>query len=151
MAKMGLSVRDDPPKVVDLTIREWGEARNGFELSILSLPREDPDALPRLSVVIRNVGQGEKRLAVPGWLFFYRTEVRQADGAVIPLSPFGRELTKPDRSTERIEIGLAPGEFHETEIPIGSMFGLRAKGGYRVTVACQTGPGEDTVSNQIQI
>ncbi|MES1261304.1 MAG: hypothetical protein ABUS49_06155, partial [Acidobacteriota bacterium] len=52
MAKMGLSMRDDPPKVVDLTIRAWGETKAGLALSILEIPRDDPQALPRISIVI---------------------------------------------------------------------------------------------------
>jgi len=151
MAKMGLSVRDGPPKVVDLTIRSWGEQAAGLVLSVHDIPREDADALPRISVVIRNTGSERKTFTVPGWLFFYDVEVRLADGSVAPVSPFGRELLKPERRTERLEIALAPGEFQEAEIPIGSIFNLRARGRYTVKAWCHPFEGVTLVSNTIEI
>lgn len=151
MAKMGLSVRDDPPKVVDLTIRGWGETQAGLALSTLEIPQEDVDALPRISVVIRNVSHEPKSFTVPGWLFFYRVEVILADGSRAPLSPFGRELLKPERRTERIQVSLGPGEFREIEIPIGSIFNLPARGRYVVRVSCEPSGNVTLTSNEIVI
>ena len=34
LANMGLVLRDDPPKVIDMTGREWGEVVDGLALSI---------------------------------------------------------------------------------------------------------------------
>lgn len=151
MAKMGLSVRDDPPKVVDLTIRSWGEIQDGFVLSIADIPREDSESLPRVSVLIRNVSQERKEFIVPGWLFFFEVEVRFPDGSRQPLGPFGRGLLSPERRTERIPVSLAPGDFHEMEIPIGSLFNLRAKGTYDVTVSGEPVAGVRLTSNRIRI
>jgi hypothetical protein len=154
MAKMGLSVRDDPPKIVDLTTRSWGEPASGLVLSVCEIPREDREALPRISVVIRNIGQERKTLTVPGWLFFYQIEVRLPDGSLAPLSPFGRELLNPARRTEDLAIVLGQGGFHETEIPIGSLFNLRARGRYGVSVRCVPDFGKEEVtlrSNMITI
>jgi hypothetical protein len=138
MAKMGLSVRDDPPKVVDLTVRQWGPENGGLALSIAELPREDPAALPTVTVVIRNVGHERKDFTVPGWLFFYEATVRLPDGSLAAVSPFGRQILKPERRTERLDVSLAPGQFSDTEIPIGSIFNLRARGPYTVSVVCET-------------
>jgi hypothetical protein len=151
LAKMGLSVRDDPPKVVDLTVREWGPEQAGLALSIAEIPREDADALPRVSVVIRNVSRDRKTFSVPGWLFFYGVEVRMEDGTLASMSPFGRQLLKPERRTEQLEVSLEPGEFREAEIPIGSIFGLRARGRYTVSLACEPSDGVVLASNAIVI
>lgn len=151
MAKMGLSVRDNPPKVVDLTIRAWGEAREGLVLSVGEIPREDPESLPRISVVIRNVSSEPKTFAVPGWLFFYRVDVMSPEGSVMELSPFGRALLKPERRTEHLQVAFGPGEFHETEIPIGSLYNLRARGRYSVRASCEPFPGVPLTSNEILV
>jgi hypothetical protein len=41
--------------------------------------------------------------------------------------------------------------FHETEIPIGSLFNLRARGRYMVSVSCEPLDGVTLTSNEIQI
>ncbi len=151
MAKMGLSVRDDPPKVVDLTIRSWGEIEGGLVLSIADIARDDSEALPRISVLVRNVSQERQDFVAPGWLFFFQVDVRLPDGAAQPLGPFGRGLLSPERRTERIPVSLAPGEFYEMEIPIGSLFNLRANGRYDVTVSAEPVDGVRLLSNRIRI
>jgi hypothetical protein len=60
LANMGLVLRDDPPKVIDMAGRAWGEAVNGFALSIREIPKEDPRQQAVLSVVIRNAGTEPK-------------------------------------------------------------------------------------------
>jgi hypothetical protein len=152
MAKMGLSVRDDPPKVVDLTIRSWGEPADGLVLSVYDIVREDSEALPRISVVIRNIGTERKSFPVPGWLYFYQVEVRLLEvgpryDSIAPLSPFGRELLKPERRTESLSVALNPAAFQETEIPIGSLFNLRARGRYSVSARCLPFEGVTLRSN----
>jgi len=151
LAGMGLIVRDDPPKVVDLTVREWGAAVEGLALSIREIPHEDPDAQAAVSVVLRNTGTAPQSLTVPGWLFFYRFEIFGPDGSAAGMSAFGKELLKPGRRTERLEVALAPGEFTETQIPIGSMFSLSGRVKYQVTAACELGAGAVLRSNEITI
>jgi hypothetical protein len=149
---MGLTMRDDPPKVVDVANREWGMPRAGFALSIQQVPREDPSALPALSVALRNVSAEPKRFTVPGWLFFYRIEITGLDGTPVPMSPFGRQLLKPERNTERVDVSLAPGEATEAVIPIGSIFSMSAKGSYSVIAACEPPSGGGRLeSNRITV
>jgi hypothetical protein len=125
LANMGLILRDDPPKVIDMIGREWGEAVNGLALSI----REIPGGV--LSVVIRNSGPEQKTFDAPGWLFFYEIH------SDAPLSAYGRELLKPERNTERIEIKLGPGEAKETDLPLAVLYDMRAQGSYKVRVSCK--------------
>jgi hypothetical protein len=133
LAKMGLAVKDDPPKTIDLAGREWGEAAGGLALSIRALPREDPDQLPAISVVLRNISPERKRFTTSGWLFFYRVEIDA------PLTTFGRELLKPERNTSRLEVSLGAGEATETEIPVGTLYDLREKRSYRLRASCGDG------------
>src|ERR1700761_8517021 len=53
LANMGLVLRDDPPRVIDMTGREWGESAGGLELSVREIPREDSRQQAVLSTVIR--------------------------------------------------------------------------------------------------
>jgi hypothetical protein len=137
LAKMGLSVRDDPPKVIELTGRAWGDTVDGLALSVRQAPNDDSSAVPALSVVLRNVGATPRRLTTPGWLFFFRIDMLGPDGAPASLTPFGRELLRPERNTEKTTVALAPGEATETLLPVGSIFAMRAKGRYRVEASCQ--------------
>lgn len=149
MAKMGLSVRDDPPRVVDLTGREWGETVEGLALSVAALPSEDRSAQPSVSVVIRNLSAAARELQVPGWLHYYEFDVRLADGTPLPMSPFGRELMK--RQADQQDVTLAPGGVNETQVPVGSIFGLRTGQSYRVKARCRPQPGFTVESNEIRI
>jgi hypothetical protein len=149
MAKMGLSVRDDPPKVVDLSVREFGEARNGLTLSIRQNTREDRDALASVSVVIRNVGQEARIFVVPGWLGFYKFDVGLADGSPAPLTPFGKALAKPKHREQPMSVSLAPVALHETEVPLGSIFSLRPGVRYVVKASCEPYAGVTLESNEI--
>ena len=152
MAKMGLSMRDDPKKVIDPGARQWGAPAEGLALSIESvLLREDRSVMSNLSVVLRNVGDATKSLVVPGWLFFFHVEITGPDGTPVPVSSFGGELLKPSRRTERIDVTLAPGALTETQIPVGSIFEMRAKGEYRIEAWCEL-PGQTRLkSNRISI
>lgn len=151
MAGMGLIVRDDPKKVVDLTVREWGPEVDGFVLSIREMPHEDPDAQAAVSLILRNVGGTLRSFVVPGWVFFYSFEILGSDGTPAAVSSFGRELLKPARRTERIEVALGPGEFTETQIPIGSLFSLSGRVKYRVVASCTPFEGVSVRSNLILI
>ena len=121
LAKMGLSVKDDPPKVVDVAARAWGEIRHGLSLSICAVDDHNPEALPHVSVVLQNVSSESKRLSIPDWALFYRFEVSEPDGTQVPTSPFGLALLHELRPKLK-DLLLAPGELVEAQIPIGSLF-----------------------------
>ena len=138
LAKMGLTVRDDPKRVIDPAERAWVEAVDGFALSIRAMPEG-------LSVVLRNVGTAPRTLVVPGWLAFYKIEIEA------PPTPFGRELMKPGRQTERITATLAPGELTETQVPVASLFAVQPEAAYRTRVSCVLPGGETAFSNTITL
>lgn len=144
LAKMGIMVRDDPPKVIDVAARSWGDPVDGFVLSIEQIAH-DENAPPTLSVVLRNVSPAAQTLAIPGWLHYYHFDM------TAPLSPFGRELLKPERSTERLTVTLQPGEPVDTQVPIGSIFSMKQKGEYRTRVSCALPTGATLLSNTIAI
>jgi hypothetical protein len=152
LARMGLSVRDDPKRVIDPATRQWGPAVDGLALSIEPVQlREDRSVMSNLSVVLRNVGDTAKSFVVPGWLFFFHVEMTGPDGKPVPVSPFGGELLKPSRRTERIEMTLAPGALTETQIPVGSIFEMRSKGDYRTDAWCELPGGDRLHSNRVAI
>jgi hypothetical protein len=140
LAKMGLVLRDDAPKVIDLAGREWGEPAGGLMLSIRELKREDPGQVAGISVVMKNLGTDPRTLTVPPWIFFYQVEGQE-------LTPYGRQLMNPDHKRQLVEVKLGSGEPIETELPIAKIYNLRAR--FRVT--CQM--PDDTVlsSNEITI
>ena len=145
LANMGLILRDDPPKVIDMTGREFGAAVNGLELSIREFPREDPRERPVLSVVIRNLESEKKMFAVPGWLFFYEVQIEA------PLGGYGDQVLKPERKTERFEVTLAANEAKETDVPLGLLYDLRAGTDYRVCVSARLAEGATLTSNEIVV
>lgn len=150
-AKLGLTVRDDAPKTIDLTNRAWGPAADGLAISIRQLPKEDPDQLPGISAVMRNVSAAPKHLAIPAWLVFYSVTITRPDGSPAALTAFGRELLKPERYPRGVILDLAPGQAVETEIPIGSIFDMRAKGGYQVRLSARLPDGTPIASNEIGV
>ncbi len=153
LAKLGLTIRDDPPKVIDFNARQWGETKNGWALSVETLPGKDPGDLPSLSIVIRNVAAGPQKLSVPvskndrTWIQFYTVELREANGTDLPLAPFGKTALDPSRRAELFEAELAPGACNETVIPLGSFFNLRGKSHLKVTAKATVASGAELVSN----
>lgn len=146
MARMGLTMKDDPVRVVDPAARAWGAPVDGYALSIEPvLLREDRGVVSNLSVVIRNITDEPRTLSVPGWLFFYNVEMSGA-----PMSPFGRELLKPERRKANIEVPFTPGGLNETQIPIGSIFAMRSRERYTAQVSCVLPGGAEMRSNQIE-
>jgi hypothetical protein len=140
LAKMGLVLRDDPRKVVDLTGRDWGEPADGLALSIRELPREDHRQVAGISVVMKNLGTDPRTLTVPPWIFFYRIEG-------LELTPYGRQLMIPDQKRRTEGLTLGPGEAKETDLPISKIYNLRER--FRVT--CQLPDGTILRSNEITI
>jgi hypothetical protein len=147
---MGLSIRDDPKKVVDIPGRAWGEPVNGLALSVLLTPKQDADQLATISVAIHNRTAHEQRLTTRGWLNFYRVSVVGTDGASAALTPYGRELMKPERHPAPSVVALAPGEALEADIPIGSIFQMRA-GKFQVQATCEAPGGGVIASNEIEV
>jgi hypothetical protein len=145
LAAMGLTLKDDRPRVIDMTGREWGDPVAGLALSIREAKKEDPQQLPVLSVVLRNTGSERKVLTIPGWLFFYEIEISASPTA------YGRELLKPERRTEKLDIALGPGDATEADLPIGLLYEMRAPGTYRVGVSCHLPDGLTLRSNEIDI
>ncbi|HXE63438.1 MAG TPA: hypothetical protein VN519_07845 [Bryobacteraceae bacterium] len=145
---MGLTVRDDPKKVVDVAGRTWGEPVDGIALSMQLKAKEDPDELPAVSVAIRNIGATRRTLRTRGWLDFFHVTVRDFSGMDAELTSYGRELMKPERAQPAAEVELEPAEAMEADIPIGSIY--RMKGTYRVQASCATPEGRRAVSNEIE-
>jgi hypothetical protein len=145
LANMGLVLRDDPPKVIDMTGRAWGQPADGLALSIREIPKEDPAQQVVLSVVIRNERQEPKTFIVPGWLFFYELQLDA------PLTAYGSQLLKPERKTDRVEVTLAPGQAKETDLPVGALYDMRASGDYRIKVLCRLPDGAVLASNEIVV
>ena len=146
MAKMGLMIRDDPPKVIDCAARQWGEAKAGWALSVESTPGTEKDDPPTLSIVIRNVGTAKQTLTVPGWMHFYAVELHETNGTEVPMAPFGKTALDPSRRSH-IEAEIAPGEWVETMIPLGSFFNVRGKPGLLATARATVAPGIELLSN----
>jgi len=147
---MGLTVRDDPKKVVDIAGRAWGEPFNGLAISIRLRTKEDEDELPAVSVAIHNRARDAQRLMTHGWLNFFHVSVVGPDGRLAELTPYGGQLMKPDRLPALSEVVLASGEAMEADIPIGSIFQM-PKGRYHVLATCETPGGELITSNEIQV
>ena len=145
LANMGLILRDDPPKVIDMTGREFGLAVDGLELSIREFPKQDSGERAVLSVVIRNRESGKKTFTVPGWLFFYEVQIDA------PLSGYGDQVLKPERRTERFDVTLAASEAKETDVPLGLLYDLRVGADYRVRVSARLADGAALTSNEILV
>ncbi len=146
LAKMGLVITDDAKKVISAEGREWGPVSGDLALSVQNLPSFDSDALPTITVVIRNHGNISHTLRIPGWLFYFDYEVETMAGSRIAPCAFGRRLLQPGHKTEQLEIQLAPGSHTATEIPVGSLFGLRAGTPYRIRLRAG-----NLVSNEVTV
>jgi hypothetical protein len=144
LANMGLVLRDDPPKVIDMTGREWGPGAGGLELSIRELAREAPRQMAGISVVMRNEGTSPRSLTVPPWIFFYKFEG-------LELTPYGMRLMSPDRKGKNIAVTLAPGEAIETELPVATIYDLSTTGTHKLQVSCQLPDQTILRSNEITV
>jgi len=145
MAKMGLTVRGDPPRSIDITHREWGEPVDGVVLSIRGIPREDPEQLVSVSAVMKNGGGKEIPLTIPGWLYFFEMEIEAQ------ATPYGRSLLRPKHKQEPLKILLGPGAATETDLPVGSIFDLRRGQDYKLRVSCRLPDDRVLRSNELSI
>ena len=148
LAKMGLAVRDDPPKVIDFAKRDWGEVREGLVLSAEVIRDTDPFSL---SIVMRNVGSEPWKFTVPGWLHFYSVRVRDANGGEVAMAPYGRAALDPSRRTEPVEVNLQPSGWTETLIPLGSFFSLQGRSGLSAQVEGTLPSGATIASNAAMV
>jgi len=144
LANMGLVLRDDPPRVIDMAGREWGEPADGLALSIRELKREDPRQVAGISVVIKNEEPRSRILNVPPWIFFC-----EIDG--LELTPYGRQLMSPDRKGKNIEVKLDPNGAIETDLPVATIYNMRGGGEYQVQVSCRLPDQTVLRSNEITI
>jgi hypothetical protein len=142
LANMGLVIRDDPPKVIDMTGREWGDAVDGLALSIRELKREDHRQVAGISVVMKNGGTRSKTLNVPPWIFYYEIEG-------LELTPYGQQSMNAERKAKNIEVTLNPGDAIETDLPIATIYKIRTAGDYRVRASCRLPDQRVLRSNEI--
>ena len=147
---MGLTVRDDPKKVVDVAGRAWGEAVHGLALSVLLSARKHDDEPPSVSVAIHNCSPDAQRLLTRGWLNYFRVSVIDGAGARAHPTSYASELMKPERLPATAEVVLAPGQAVEADIPIGLLFEMR-RGDFRVQAMCDAPGGGVIASNEIQV
>ena len=147
---MGLTVRDDPKKVVDVAGRVWGESVHGLALSVLLLQRKHDDEPASVSVAIHNRSSDVQRLLTRGWLNYFRVSVVNAEGAAAALTAYGSELMKPERLPASAEVVLESGEAVEADIPVGLLFEMR-RGEFRVQATCEAPGGGVITSNEVQV
>jgi hypothetical protein len=145
LGKMGLTLRGDPPRKIDVTHREWGEPADGVVLSIREIPRDEPEQLFSVSAVMKNSGQKQIPLEIPGWLYFYQIEIEATP------TPYGRSLLRPKHHKEPLRISLGPGDATETDIPIGSIYELRPGNEYKLKVTCRLPEDILLTSNELTI
>ncbi len=144
LANLGLVIRDDPPKVIDMTGREWGGPVDGLSLSIRELKRQEPRQVAGISVVMKNGGTHPKALDVPPWIFYYEIEG-------LELTPYGQRSMNTDRKGKNVEVTLPPGGAIETELPIATIYRMQAAGNYKVRVSCLLPDGSRLRSNEIVV
>ena len=145
LAKMGLTVRDDPPRVIDVAARQWGPSVDGFALPIETIAQEEGELLRFCPLCSGMWGTLPKRCPLRVGSYFPPVQTTAEP------TLFGRELLKPERQTMRVTSTLAPGEFFETQLPVGSLFDLRARGDYPAQVSCTLPDGATLLSNKIAI
>ena len=153
LAKSGLIFRGDPPKVVDLTGREWGSEVGGFVLSVRQKAGgSGPQAV--ISVVLRNVGGEPRRLPVGEWLYFFDVRVTDEAGGEVPQTAFGRQSGKQGRQGANAGVVIEPEGPVEIEWPVGLFYEVRAGKRCRVRVSCSipVGTGQETLfSNDCEV
>lgn len=147
LANLGFVMRDTRRDKVGAAHRQWGPEVEGF---VLSLHLVEP--IPTLSVALKNTRPVERRASLPGWLFYYSVHLTTPNGSNAQLTPFGRQILSPERSQQTVEVVFPPGKPVMTEIPIATLYDMRAPGEYRVFVTCPApGSGETLTSNELTI
>lgn len=142
---MGLTVRGDPPRKINVEGLEWGPETEGVRLSIREKDAEVEGQLPDIVVVMKNFGLKTWKLSIPGWMFFHEV------ATTAPLTAFGRQLFMPGRRQERVEITLGPGDATETDIPLCSLYEMEPGEEYPVSVSSKLADGVVVQSNRITV
>jgi hypothetical protein len=93
---------------------------------------------------MRNDGSAAQRLNVPPWTFFYNIHG-------LELTPYGRQLMNAGPKTGNTNVMLGSGDAIETELPLSTMYNMRALGEYRVQVSCALPGGQEMRSNEIAV
>lgn len=122
-------LRGDPPKVIDLAGREWGQAKGGMALSVKAQGAG-------LSVVLRNVGEERRTLAVPGWLHFFEIFLYAPDCSPAPLTSYGRRSLHPDAAATPRNVELAAGQAVAVDVPISVLYQMPTEGQYSAQLQC---------------
>ena len=144
LANLGLVIRDDPPKVIDLSARAWGAAEGGLSLSVAELPREGSRGVTGISVVMRNEAGEPKRFTAPPLARFYRIEGLEP-------TAYGRQLLHTSQNQPQSEISLSPGGVINTDLPLATTYNVRAAGEYKIQVTCTLADGTVLRSNELTI
>ena len=124
LAKSGLILRADPPKVIELKGRAWGEMVGGLALS--AAPKTGAPNI--LSLILRNAGDAPCSLVVPGWLHFFSVHVTAPGGLPAPFTAYGRAALAPDQDRTRLEVRLEPQQSVEVELPVTLLFEMKTPG-----------------------
>lgn len=143
LANLGLVLRDDPPKVIDMTGREWGDGADGIALSIRELPRDDEGRVTGISVVVKNMGTAPQILNGP------LAECYEVEG--LTRSAYGRRLSASTPRVSPAPVSLGPGGAIETELPIATMYEMRSAGDYKLHVSCRLPDGKSLRSNGLSV
>jgi hypothetical protein len=143
LANMGLVLRDDPPKAIDMMGRLWGEAADGLALSIRELPRDDDGGVTGISVVVRNAGVQPRTLNGPLAVGY------EVEG--LARSAYGRQLVVATPRAAPEPVTLTAGGAIETELPIATIYEMRARGNYNLRVSCKLPGGAALRSNELSV
>jgi hypothetical protein len=144
MAKSGLILRGDPPKVVHLDGRQWGAQGDGLSISIQGFDRDGAF----LSVILKNEGPEPKTIRTSGWVHFFQIEVTDDGGSRVPLTAFGECARRP--AAEITITALQPGNPVEIELPLHLLVQLTRGRRYSAEVSCRI-DAEPLVSNAAAI
>jgi hypothetical protein len=146
LADMGIWIRFNDPRTAppDEEGRIWGAAVNGLVLSI------EAPSLDSLSIILKNVGDADRKLHLPGWMSFYQIQIWTPFNQVAPMKSFGKETISSPTNTALTERIILAGKSLAAEIPLGPLFDLRARGIWRIQVTCEI-EGATLVSNELKI
>jgi hypothetical protein len=137
LANMGIWIRlndkrTEPPSEEG---RDWGGTVGNFALSLASRGDET------VSILIKNLGAGEVRAQLPGWLQYLKVEITGPDGAPVALKPFGKQALNDPDLAKPVQRVFPAGRYLATDIPVGALYDMQRSGSYCIRVSCPI-PGE---------
>ena len=133
--------------------RQWGKAFKGLAVSIASERSSyGPGERIVLSVLLKNSGQKDTRVATPAPLAIFRPTVQLPDGKESPLTLRGRMLTESAREGGVGGVILAPGKALRVDLVLDRLYDFSLSGKYAISV-CAVLFGQDTTiaSNKLEI